>query len=235
VVGRYVAVAAAVATAGVVVVAASARGGGGAPPAAAAIGAALEKPAPPPVVASAPAPVEKPAPPPVAEAAPPPVEKAAPPVEKVAPSVEKAAPPVEKAPPPVEKAPPPVEKATAPVETVDYRALLDDANSLYTRGQPKAALARLERALQLQPNGDEALVLSARCHLDRGNVQKAVAAANLAVAANPDNADGYLVAGAALQQGGRNAEAKIAYGRYLQRAPKGRYASEVRSILRSLD
>ena len=47
-------------------------------------------------------------------------------------------------------------------------------------------------------------MLLANCYLDRGNIEKALAAAQLAAAANADNADAYLVVGAVEQQKGHN-------------------------------
>ena len=55
---------------------------------------------------------------------------------------------------------------------------------LYKKGQAKKAMVPLEKAVALKADGDEALVLLANCHLDRGNMEKALAAAQLAVAAN---------------------------------------------------
>ena len=71
----------------------------------------------------------------------------------------------------------------------------------------------LEKAVALKADGDEALVLLANCHLDRGTSTKALAAAQLAVAANPQNADAYLVIGAVQQQKNHIAEARTAYER----------------------
>jgi Tfp pilus assembly protein PilF len=86
----------------------------------------------------------------------------------------------------------------------------------------------------LKADGDEALVLLARCHLDHSNTQKALAAAELALAANPNNADGHLVVGTVQQSMGHNAEARASYETYLKLAPKGEFAADVKSILGSI-
>ncbi|MGZ3442724.1 MAG: tetratricopeptide repeat protein, partial [Polyangia bacterium] len=66
------------------------------------------------------------------------------------------------------------------------------------------------------------------------NMEKALAAAQLAAAANADNAEAYLVVGAVQQQKGHTPEARSAYETYLKLAPKGQFAGEIRSILASL-
>ena len=123
--------------------------------------------------------------------------------------------------------------AAAP-EAVDYAALVEEGKALYKRGQLKKAIEKLEAAVAAKPDGDEALVVLANCYLDRGSAVRALEKANAAVAANAENADGYLVIGAVQQQNGKNVEAKKAYETYLKLAPKGQYASEIRSILSSL-
>jgi CheY-like chemotaxis protein len=116
----------------------------------------------------------------------------------------------------------------------EYQTLLDEGRALYKKGQAKKAIIPLEKAVALKADGDEALVILANCHLDRGADDKALAAAQLAVAANPENADAYLVIGAVQQQKSHNPEARTAYEKYLKLAPKGEYAGEIRSILATL-
>ena len=127
----------------------------------------------------------------------------------------------------------PVEKPAEP-EGPDYESLLKDGKARYEKGQLKAAVALLEQAIERKPDGDEALTVLAHCQLDRGAAGKALASATRATQANPQNADAYLVIGAAQQQNGRNGDARSAYERYLSLAPRGSYAGEIRSILRSL-
>ena len=135
--------------------------------------------------------------------------------------------------PPVAVAPTP-DPAAAPTSPGEYTALLEEGRALYKRNQLKKAIEKLEAAVLLKPEGDEALVTLANCYLDRGSVGKALDKANQAIAANASNADGYLVFGAVQQQAGKNGEAKKAYQTYLKLAPTGQYASEIRSILSSL-
>ena len=119
-------------------------------------------------------------------------------------------------------------------DDADYRALLAEGRALYAKGQAKKAMVPLEKAVALKADGDEALVILANCHLDRGSTDKALAAAQLAAAANPNNADAYLVIGAVQQQREHGPEARTAYEKYLKLSPRGQYASEIRSILASL-
>jgi CheY-like chemotaxis protein len=121
-----------------------------------------------------------------------------------------------------------------PAAAGDYAALVDEGRTLYKKGQLKKAIEKLEAALVLKPEGDEALVVLANCYLDRGSAGKALDKAQAAVTANATNADGYLVIGAVQQQNGKRGEAKKAYETYLKLAPKGQYAGEIRSILSSL-
>jgi Flp pilus assembly protein TadD len=116
----------------------------------------------------------------------------------------------------------------------DYQTLVSEARQLHRRGQTKKTLDVLERAIALNPQGDEALVLLANCYLERGSAQKALAAANSAMAANGSNAEAYLVIGAVQQQLSHKAEARSAYQNYLKLAPRGQYAGEIRSILSTL-
>ncbi|HEX6836212.1 MAG TPA: DUF4388 domain-containing protein, partial [Polyangia bacterium] len=124
--------------------------------------------------------------------------------------------------------------AVKPAVDDEYKALLAEGKTLYDKGQAKKAMVPLEKAVTLKADGDEALVLLANCFLDRGNMEKALAAAQLAAAANGENADAYLVVGAVQQQKEHIPEARTAYEKYLKLAPKGQFAGEIRSILATL-
>jgi CheY-like chemotaxis protein len=125
-------------------------------------------------------------------------------------------------------------KTPESLDSADIQALVSQARELRRKGQTKRAIELLESAVTLHDKNDGALVLLANCHLDRGSNQKALAAANLAVAANQTNAEAYLVIGAVHQQLHHKVEARSAYQSYLKLAPKGEYAGEIRSILSSL-
>jgi hypothetical protein len=101
---------------------------------------------------------------------------------------------------------------------------------------PPVAAPPAPVAAPAAPVADEypRLIRDARSLLDRGAYGKALAAATRAAEARPESADPYLVIGTVEQQNGRIAQATAAYKRYLALAPKGAYASEIRSILRTL-
>jgi hypothetical protein len=116
----------------------------------------------------------------------------------------------------------------------EYAALVADGKKQLDRGRSKQAVETLEKAVAMRADGDDALALLSRAYLDRGNNEKALAAASLAVAANPNRADAYVVIGTVQQTQGHLTEAKSAYQKYLELAPKGEFASDIKSVLSSL-
>jgi tetratricopeptide (TPR) repeat protein len=151
-------------------------------------------------------------------------------VAAVAPIVQP--PPVAVEPPPVAAEPPPVAVAVPPppapvaVEPPPAVAAPPVAVAVPPPPAPPAA----------EPPADDypKLIRDARALLDRGAYGKALDAANRAAQARPDSAEPYLLIGTVEQQKGRNPQAQAAYQRYLQLAPKGAYAAEIRAILRTL-
>ena len=134
-------------------------------------------------------------------------------------------------------APPPAEQpsiAPPPSAAEGYDALLKEGQSLLGRGQAGKAFKVLEQAIEVNPNGDEALVALANIQLERGAAGKAAGIADRAIAINPQNAEAYLVRGAVFQQHNKTGEARAAYQRYLKLAPHGKFAGELREILPSL-
>ena len=55
-----------------------------------------------------------------------------------------------------------------------------------------------------------------------------------ALAVNPELSDAYVFVGSAEQQAGHAQAARTAYNKYLELAPKGRYAQDLRAVLRGL-
>jgi len=78
------------------------------------------------------------------------------------------------------------------------------------------------------------LTATARAQLDKGRAKAALASAQAAVALDDRAAEAWLVIGAAQQEFGKNADARAAYEKYLALAPKGAFAGEIRSVLRTL-
>jgi tetratricopeptide (TPR) repeat protein len=129
---------------------------------------------------------------------------------------------------------PPSATPPAPPPEEDYASLLKQARRLFRRGSVQQAQKLAERALALNEAGDGAMVVLGNCRLDGSNAAEALKWADKALSRNPRNADAHLLKGSILQQKSRNAEAKQDYLRYLELAPHGEYASEVRAIVEGL-
>jgi tetratricopeptide (TPR) repeat protein len=74
----------------------------------------------------------------------------------------------------------------------------------------------------------------AKAEFAQGRNGIAVAWAHRIVKADPTAADAYLIIGVAEQDQSRKGAARQAYKRYLELAPQGAYAGDVRSVLRSM-
>ena len=69
---------------------------------------------------------------------------------------------------------------------------------------------------------------------DRGRAAQALSWARKAVAVDADLADAYVFIGSAEQQAGHVQAAKTAYLKYLALAPAGRFAQDLRAVVRTL-
>jgi CheY-like chemotaxis protein len=114
----------------------------------------------------------------------------------------------------------------------DVAALVRDAAALRKKGKRAAAIAMYEKAAAVDPAADAAPLALANLYLDSGNNKKAAEWAQKAIAANAQGADAYMVLGTANLDLGRNADARAAFRKYLELAPKGRHAADVRALLR---
>jgi hypothetical protein len=103
-----------------------------------------------------------------------------------------------------------------------------------TRAVGKTALATCQRAFAENPDSADIAVMLAKTEFDRGRARPAIEWAKVAISLDAHRADAYVFLGSAEHASGHTAAAKAAYQRYLQLAPKGRYAGELRGILRSL-
>ena len=111
---------------------------------------------------------------------------------------------------------------------------LATCRTAFAKNRMKEALAACSAAAAANPRSAEALTMLAHTELNRGNLSKAGDLAHRALAIDPAMADAYVIAGGIHQDSGQNREAKAAYRRYLQLAPHGRYADELRSIVDGL-
>jgi len=189
---------------------------------------------------AAPAPLEKPAATagePSAKVAEEPSARAA---AKVSPPAEQARPAVELPPaakPAVELPPtakPAVAAPPAAAPAADFAHQLATCRSQFLRDRIRDAATTCAAALEANPGSADALTMMAHVELNRGHLGRANELAQKSISIDPSQADAYVIIGGVHQDSGRNAQAKVAYRRYLQLAPHGRYADEVRSIVGSL-
>ncbi len=95
-------------------------------------------------------------------------------------------------------------------------------------------VAACRRALDAKPDAADVMVMLAHAELDRGHSPRALDWATQATAAEPNLAEAYVFIGGAQQEAGRRKEAKAAYTKYLELAPKGQYANDLRAIVSGL-
>ena len=74
----------------------------------------------------------------------------------------------------------------------------------------------------------------AQAALEHGRNADAVAWAHKAIAVDPKLAQAFVLLGGAQQQLGHSTEARAAYNRYLELAPAGEHAQDIRALLPGL-
>lgn len=129
----------------------------------------------------------------------------------------------------VEK-PSPAEPAVAAADTDAQgrckKAISDKRN--------KEILATCPEAFAADPSAADIAVALAKIEFDRGKSAQAASWGQKALASDPNVADAYVFIGGAEQSAGHRKAAKEAYKHYLQLAPGGRYAADLRAIVGSL-
>ena len=98
----------------------------------------------------------------------------------------------------------------------------------------KLVSASCETALAADPSLAKPLLAVAKVQFEKGKSAQAAVWARKIVQVNGSLADAYLIMGAAEQEARHLAAAKAAYQRYLELAPKGPDAKDVKSSLKSL-
>jgi cytochrome c-type biogenesis protein CcmH/NrfG len=178
--------------------------------------------APPATTEAAPPATTEVAPPATTEVAPPATTEVAPPAttEVAPPATTEVAPPAttEVAPPATTEVAPPATTETAPAET--YESVL--AQAVAARGAARQ-MPLLQRAIELNPNGADALARLSYIYIQRpgrANMEQARSLAERATAADPTNSQGWLVLGAARSELGDRAGARAAFDA-LRRAGHG--------------
>lgn len=130
---------------------------------------------------------------------------------------------------PVAKPPPRPELDPATAE-----AVLAACRKAYDSQRYRAIIDNCRQALELRPNEAPVMVMLAHAELDRGRSSTALRWARKAISVDPELADAYVFIGEIEQGAGNTAGAKSAYTKYLELAPNGKYASDLRTILRNL-
>jgi cytochrome c-type biogenesis protein CcmH/NrfG len=126
----------------------------------------------------------------------------------------------------------------------DPEKIKDLAGLYYNAGRYDEAIQVLQNGQEAAPNDEEipaflGQVYSQQAQTASGKKQeelqdKAAEAFAASAAAQPDEADAYLLAGQAYDQAGQPAEAIRYYNEYLDRAPKGQNAAGVKDRISAL-
>jgi CheY-like chemotaxis protein len=196
--------------------------------------AAGTTPAEPRVQPGAPQPAAQPAVQPAATQ-PPAAQPAAqqPPAAQPAAQQPPAAPPATQ-PPAAQPAQPPAAQPAQPATgEPSAQELLAQARVARSAGRLDEALALIDRALAQKRSG-ALLALKADVLLTQGKQDEALAAAAEAARVSAGNAEVWLTKGMVHRARGETADAKAALQKYLELAPQGRRADEVRQILETM-
>jgi hypothetical protein len=128
-----------------------------------------------------------------------------------------------------DQAQPPTLGAVPPAtERLGERCRKADAGG---KGKPTAVLAACRPAIEAEPGAADIMVILARVQIDLGRTAEARLWAKRALQVKRNLPDAYVFLGGAEQEMGNPAEAKAAYKRYLELAPTGRHARELRAVL----
>jgi CheY-like chemotaxis protein len=126
------------------------------------------------------------------------------------------------------------ERAADPKLARDFPQLLGGCRTAFSEARVKDAEAACGAAKDSDPTSAEASMLYAHALLNRNRRREALVWAEHAVKLDPKLPDSYVIIGGVHQDRGELAEAKRAYKRYLELAPTGAYAADLRAILDSL-
>jgi hypothetical protein len=124
--------------------------------------------------------------------------------------------------------------ASAGAEAGSRADAMDECKKAFDRHRSKDVLAKCADAFTGDRSSVDAAVMLAKTEFDRGHMVQALDWAKKAIALGADRADAYVFVGGAEQTAGHKTAAKVAYKRYLQLAPQGRYAADLRAVLTTL-
>jgi DNA-binding response OmpR family regulator len=149
-------------------------------------------------------------------------------------------PPRKDPPPPVKKDPPPAVDVAAPAPPAPaedpkaFEKSVRRGKALVEQGNAKGAVTEFKKALTLKPGSAVAMAELGNAYFELGDNQAALKNLQAAAAADPNYAHAYVLLGAVYQGLNRAGEARGAYEKYLALEPNGKFAQDVKSILKAL-
>jgi cytochrome c-type biogenesis protein CcmH/NrfG len=120
-------------------------------------------------------------------------------------------------------------------DDVEARAALAAGKSAYEAHAFKSALPKLQAAVKADPESSEAQFYLGATQFELGRFASAKVSLGKALALDNGNAQAELYLGTIAQEEGHKGEARAHYAAYLRLAPSGEHASEVKSVLRTLN
>jgi hypothetical protein len=129
--------------------------------------------------------------------------------------------------------PKPAEPAALDPDTL---AKLDEARKAYESANGNARKlqpvgVKLQEILAKAPDHPEALTLMAQVYLEQGKMDESLKTSNRCTEVSPGSAGCWLTIGVIQETKGADGIAKLAYQKYLELAPEGRYANDARKAL----
>jgi tetratricopeptide (TPR) repeat protein len=125
----------------------------------------------------------------------------------------------------------PAISAASPADFARLEPVCRKAASLKRYGE---TIDSCTRAFNAKPDAGDIAVVLAGTEFERGRAAAAASWAHKAVAIDPDLAEAYVYIGSAEQQAGHTEAARTAYQKYLALQPAGRYAADLRAVLKDL-
>jgi CheY-like chemotaxis protein len=115
----------------------------------------------------------------------------------------------------------------------EFPTLLAACRQAFTENRVKDAETACVAAKDANPDSPEACALLGHALFSRKKRREALQWAERAVALDPRRADAYVIIGGVKQAANETEAAKAAYKKYLELAPDGQYASDLRAIVDS--
>jgi len=116
----------------------------------------------------------------------------------------------------------------------EFPQLLAACRQAFTEKRAKDAETACVAAKDANPESADACALLGHALFGRKKKREALQWAERAVEIDPKHADAYVIIGDVKQASDDKAAAKIAYKKYLELAPDGQYAADLRAIVDSL-